>query len=88
MSTVWPELDDPVFDRLIRLENKHELALLAGLNGFGRNHRHAVKRAQRHDDIDELAGPERAIGIGKCRLELDGAGGVVDRVVDECRAVR
>ncbi len=81
-------LDDAVYPPSVRLQNEHELALLAGLNGFRGNHRDAVQRAQRHDDVDELAGPEGAVGIGKFRFELDGAGGVVDQVIDEGECVR
>ena len=34
-------------------------------------------------DVDELAGPENAVGIGEAGFEFDGAGGGIDGAIDE-----
>ena len=52
----WPHLN-----RLIRLHSKHVAALLPCLHGNGWHDDRRRVRSQRHDDVDELAGPETAI---------------------------
>ena len=75
--------DGAVFHGAVLFHDVDERSVLAGLDGFIGNHHGVQLGGEAERDADELAGPELVVGIGKGAFELDGAGGDVDRVVDE-----
>ena len=72
----------PHRDGAVVLDHVDERAAGAALDGGGRHHHHLAQRVDQHPHIDELAGPELEIGIGKFGLELHRAGGLIDLIVD------
>ena len=70
-------------DLVVRLDDVDELALLAGLHGFGGYDGGALNGIEGEHGSDELAGPEEAVPIIEGGLEVNGAGGGVDGVVDD-----
>ena len=72
----------PHRDGVVVLDHVDERAVRPALDGGGRHHHHLAQRIDQHPHIDELAGPELEIGVGKLGLELHRAGGLVDLVVD------
>ena len=71
--------DGPQLHRLVGLDDEHVLSLLAGLHR-GRRHDDRVRIGrQRHDDVDELAGPEPAVLVRERALDADRAGRRIDR---------
>src|SRR5205823_6060745 len=69
--------------RLVGLDDEHERALLTGLQRLGRDHEGVVLDGERHGHVHELARPQALVAVGERGLEADGAGGLVDGVVDE-----
>ena len=85
------QLHAPDGDGVVVLEHIDEGAVGAALDGGGRHHNDGAQRVDQHPHIDELAGPELQIGVGKLTLDLHRAGGLIDLVVDHhnlaaCRA--
>src|SRR5262245_49836135 len=74
--------DRPHADGVVILDHVHKGAVWPSLHRAGRNHHHLFQRVDQQPDVDELTGPELQVGIGKFGLELDGAGRLVDLVVD------
>ena len=76
------QLHAPDGDGVVVLEHIDEGAVGAALDGGGRHHNDGAQRVDQHPHIDELAGPELQIGVGKLTLDLHRAGGLIDLVVD------
>ena len=57
-------------------EVAHRTASIAGSQDI-------VLGLQKQSDIEELPGPERIVRVGKCRLEADRAGGLIDHIIDQ-----
>src|SRR5262245_1040351 len=74
--------DRPHTDGIVILDDVHKGAVWPSLHRAGRNHHHLFQRVDQQSDVDELTGPELQVGIGKFGLELDGAGRLVNLVVD------
>ena len=70
-------------DLVVRPHDVDELALLAGLHGFGGHDGGTLDGVEREDGSDELAGPEDAVLVIEGGLQVDGAGGGIDGVVDD-----
>ena len=62
-----------------------EGALLAALDGGGRDDRGPVQDVEEHRGVDELVGEERLVVVLEDRTQLEGARRRVDRVVDVSR---
>ena len=80
--------DGTHLDGLVRLHHEHVRPLLAGLHRDRRDDDRLRIRGQRHDDVDELAGPEPPIGVRKRPFDANRAGVLVNGVVDERRSGR
>ncbi len=71
-------------DSVLRfVQHPDELAAGAGLDGLRIDEHAGGFDAKAGADVDELAGPENAVGIGEAGFEFDGAGGGVDGAIDE-----
>jgi hypothetical protein len=70
-------------DRLIGLHEIDVRAVGTGLHRQRRDHGGGGFRHQAHHDVNELSWPQLPVGIRKGRFDLDGAGGLIDRVIDE-----
>src|ERR1019366_5181479 len=68
--------------RLVVLDYEGESALRSALDHRIRHHDAALTDGHQQAGVDELARPEPQIGVGESRLELDGAAGYVDLVVN------
>ncbi len=75
-------------DGSILLHHVNELAVLPGLHGLIGNHSGVRPRGQSQSHAHEFARPKAIGGILKSALELDGAGGGVDGIVDEGQHAR
>src|SRR5262249_51698553 len=75
--------DWPLFDRRVRLDHKHVLALLAGLNRFAGYNGGLGQLGEMQADARELTGPQAAISIVDRRLQSDRVCCRVDKVVYE-----
>ena len=69
----------------VRLNHEHEASLLSRDHRRGGDHQRIALDVQLQPHVDELAGPERAVVVGKVALEQDRAGGGIDRVVHEAQ---
>ncbi len=76
------ELDRPDADRAIGVDDEDEGPRRAALDRGRRDQRRVRPCFDAHPHIDELVREERAVGVRKFGLELDGAGRRVDLVVD------
>ena len=70
-------------NRHVRLDHKNELALLTVLQGLRRHHDGVGLLGQGQYHVHKLARPQPPVSVRKLSLQLDGAGGLVHRVVDE-----
>ena len=68
---------------VVGLHHIDECSVRPALHRCGRHHRHLFKGVDQQPDVDELARPELELAVGKFSLELDGAGGLVDLIVDD-----
>ena len=59
------------------------MTILAGLHRLVWNYYGVVLSRQPQRDMQEFAGPQFAILVRECALELDGAGGGIHRVIDK-----
>src|SRR5512139_2791235 len=75
--------DRPYRDRVVILDDINKSAVRAPLNRAGRNHHDLLEGVDQQPDIDELPGPELQLGVGKFRLELHGAGRLIDLIVND-----
>jgi hypothetical protein len=75
--------DAACFHRRVGLHHEHEDALLARLQRLRGDDEGVGLHGQRERDVGELARPQSPFLVGEGRLEPDGAGRRVDRVVDE-----
>ena len=83
LPKVRPAVTTRISTVLSGLHDVDELALLAGLHGFGGHDGGVLDGVERQHDSDELAGPEDAVLVVEGGLQVDGAGGGVDGVVDD-----
>src|SRR5262245_13337203 len=72
----------PYGDGVVIFDDVHKSAVRASLHSAGWYYHHLFQRVDQQPDVDELAGPELQVGIGKFGLELDGAGRLINLVVD------
>ena len=70
------------FNRLVTLDHVDECPLRTSLNRDGRDEGGSLLDIQEQSSIDELVGEQFIVVVGEDRLELDGAGGRVNLVVD------
>ncbi len=75
--------DRPHRDRVVVVRDVDEGPVGAALDGRGRHHGRVLERIDQELHVDELARPELQALVGEFRLELHGAGGLVDLVVDD-----
>ncbi len=71
------------FDGAVGLDHVGIEALLALLNGSGRNRQSIVPRIQQEPRIDQFPRPQPMRGVWKFGLELDRAGCLQNFVIDE-----
>src|SRR5438093_7263441 len=67
---------------MIGLHHVDERSLRAVWDGGERDQRGGVRDAQEQARVDELVREERAVRVRELRLQPDGAGARIDRVVD------
>src|SRR5208337_1383347 len=68
-------------DGLVRLDDIYERTLLAALETSRRDHDRIAQSIDEQLGVDELIWKQRVVLVGKGRLELDRAGGLIDLVV-------
>ena len=75
----------PHFDRPVLLHHVYKLAVLSGLHGLIGDHNGVGPRGEPQRDAHELSGPQRIVLVFESAFELDGTGGRVDGIIDECQ---
>src|SRR5208337_5200132 len=80
--------DRPDRDFHVRVHDENGGTLLAGLHRLRRHEDRARVFAQDEGGVDELAGPQAAVGVGELSFEIYRAGFRIDTVIDEAQFSR
>src|SRR5437762_1887102 len=67
----------------VGLDHENVLAIGTGLHRFGWHDQGVVLIVELDPHVDELAGPERVLGVLELRPQLDGSRARIDGVIDE-----
>src|SRR5271166_1766861 len=81
-------LHRPHLDRVVGVHYVSEGAVGTAENGAGRRRYRVLTRLQQQVSVDELVGPEHAVGIVKDRLQLGRAGRRINLVVNRQQLAR
>lgn len=73
--------DRMLADLVIGVQHPYEVALVAHLQGGGRDHHCILFGIHQHAGVNELVGEQRIVLVAEAGLQLDGAGGGVNLVI-------